>query len=247
MREPKRERPRWGFVLLILVLVAILVGLGTWQMSRLEEKEALSARIEERAKRPPEPLPPVAEWVGFDAEVWDYRHTNVTGTFRHDQTILVFTTLSEARGRQEGPGYWVVVPLVLRDGGVIYVNRGFVPEALKSSFGDGGLAEPGEMTIAGILRQPELANMFTPGIDRADRIDWIRDPARFAAISDKSLTPVLPVTLDADAGEEGALPQGGETVFDVPNRHFEYALTWYGLALAALTMLASWLFARRNG
>ena len=59
MREPKRERPRWGFIVLILVIVAICAGLGTWQIARLQEKEALIARIAERAELPPEPPPPV--------------------------------------------------------------------------------------------------------------------------------------------------------------------------------------------
>jgi surfeit locus 1 family protein len=245
MREPKRERPRWGFVVLILVLVAILATLGTWQVFRLQQKNALIARIEERAQRPAEPLPPLSEWVGFDPEIWDYRHTSVTGTLRNDQTILVFTTLSDPRGRQQGPGYWVVAPMELSGGGVIYVNRGFIPDQLKSSFADGGPAGAGEVTLTGVLRRPEVANMFTPGTDRAKRIDWIVDPARFAAINDKSLVPFLPIVLDADAG--GVLPQGGETSFNVPNRHFEYALTWYGLALVALIMLGSWLFARRKG
>ncbi len=247
MRNPRRERPRWGFVVLILALIAILIGLGAWQMVRLQEKQALIVRIEDRISQPPMTLPTVAEWVGFDPEVWDYRHTVLTGTFRNDQTILVFTALSEPRGRQQGPGYWVVAPLVLKDGGVVWVNRGFIPAMLKESFADGGPNEDDEVSVSGVLRRPEAANMFTPGTDRGARIEWVRDPARFAAISDKTLTPMLPATLDADAGEAGALPQGGETLIDIPNRHFEYALTWFGLAAVVFVMLASWLFIRRRG
>ena len=247
MREPKRERPRWGFIVLILTIVAICVGLGTWQMARLQEKEALIARIAERAQLPAVSLPMADEWVGFDPDVWDFRHTSVTGSFRNDQTILVFTTLSQPRGRQEGPGYWVMTPLVMADGGVVWINRGFVPVGLGPNFTDGGSVADGEVTVSGILRRPERSGMFTPGIERAKRIDYVRDPERFAMISDKTLTPVLPAYIDQEAGAEGALPQGGETVFDIPNRHFEYALTWYGLALAALTMLGTWVLSRRKG
>jgi surfeit locus 1 family protein len=48
--------------------------------------------------------------------------------------------------------------------------------------------------------------------------------------------PQKPVSLafaiDADAKPEppGGLPRGGVTRLDLPNRHLEYALTWYGLA-----------------
>ena len=104
MREPKRERPRWGFVVLILVLAAHLCRPGHLADGPSAEKEALIARIADRAEQPPEPLPPVAEWVGFDPEVWDFRHTSVTGTFRNDQTILVFTTLSRAARHAGRPG-----------------------------------------------------------------------------------------------------------------------------------------------
>lgn len=246
MRTPKRERPRWGFIVLILVITVICLGLGSWQMSRMHEKEALIARIADRAQLPAVPLPKVAEWVGFDPEVWDFRHTSVTGTFRNDQTILVFTTLSEPRGRLQGPGYWVMAPLVLEDGGVVWVNRGFVPVGLRQTFADGGPSEDETVTVTGILRRPERSGVFTPGIDRADRIDFVRDPERFAMISDKALTPVLPAYLDKNAGVDGALPQAGETNFDIPNRHFEYVLTWYGLALASLTMLGVWVFSRRK-
>ena len=241
------ERPRRGFVLLILALVAICVGLGTWQMLRLEEKEAQIARIAERAELPPKELPPIVEWVGFDPEVWDYRHAVITGSYRPAETILVFTSLGEARGKEHGPGYWVMTPLVRGEGGTVWVNRGFIPERLKTSFADGGPVETGPVTITGIVRRPERANAFTPGTEPADRIDWIRDPARFSEISDVTLAPVLNATLDAEANPDGGLPQGGETKFDLPNRHLEYAMTWYGLAAVALAMLGFWLFARRKG
>jgi surfeit locus 1 family protein len=42
----------------------------------------------------------------------------------------------------------------------------------------------------------------------------------------------LPFAIDADARPEppGGLPRGGVTRLELPNRHLEYALTWYGLA-----------------
>jgi surfeit locus 1 family protein len=43
---------------------------------------------------------------------------------------------------------------------------------------------------------------------------------------------VLPLVIEADAepGVAGGLPKGGVTRLSLPNRHLEYALTWYGLA-----------------
>jgi surfeit locus 1 family protein len=54
---------------------------------------------------------------------------------------------------------------------------------------------------------------------------------------------VLPFFLDADATPvEGGLPRGGVTVINLPNSHLQYAITWYGLALALLGVaLFGWL------
>ncbi len=247
MNLPQRQHPTLGFVALILSLVMICTGLGTWQFVCLQQNEERTASIADRAAQPALLLPPIKEWIGFDPESWDFRHTSVTGTFRNNETILVFTNLADARGKEQGPGYWVVAPLVLNGGGVVWVNRGFVPEALRSAFADGGPPEIGEVTVSGILRRPETASMFTPGTDRANRVDWIFDTRRFAAISDTALTPVLPAYLDQDATAGGGLPQGGETRFDLPSHHFEYAMTWFGLAAVMLFSLGIWLFVRRRG
>ena len=54
--------------------------------------------------------------------------------------------------------------------------------------------------------------------------------------------PVFPFTVDAPAGEAGALPQGGETVIEFPNNHLGYAFTWFGFALLTPALLAYWVF-----
>ena len=43
---------------------------------------------------------------------------------------------------------------------------------------------------------------------------------------------MLPLVIEADAkpAPPGGLPRGGVSRLDLPNRHLEYALTWYGLA-----------------
>ena len=50
-----------------------------------------------------------------------------------------------------------------------------------------------------------------------------------------------PFVIDQDAGQApGGLPQGGETVLEFPNSHLSYALTWFGLALALLSVFTTW-------
>jgi surfeit locus 1 family protein len=239
---------RWAtvaFAVLMLALTGVFAALGFWQLERLREKETLIAAVTERTVEAPRPLPPLAEWVGFDDAVFDYRPVIVTGTFVPDETIRVFTSLSDAKGEFSGPGYWVITPLAVNGGGYVLVNRGFVPQRLGENYASGADAPLGEVTITGIARQSEDVSSFTPGPDAQNRIEWVRNIPRLAAFLDPALTPLAPITIDAAAGASGALPQGGETTMSFPNNHFGYALTWFGFALLTPILLAVWLFRHR--
>lgn len=240
VQPPNWTWSRISFVLFMLALTALFVALGTWQMNRLGEKERAIALVEERIGADPIPLPPLGEWVGFDPDTFDYRPVTLTGTFANDQTVRVFTALADARGTFSGPGYWIMTPFFLEEGGMVWVNRGFVPEMSADAFAAGGASIQVLTTINGVGRQSEEPNAFTPGPDIAERIEWVRNVDRLNALLENAPDQILPITIDQAAGEEGALPQGGETKLTFSNRHFEYALTWYGLAILTPLMLLVW-------
>jgi surfeit locus 1 family protein len=243
---PRRRWLFWGFIVLMLALTALFAGLGWWQVNRLKEKEALIALVEERMHGAPQQLPPVAEWVGFDPAVFDYRPVTMTGQYAPERSVLVFTSLSDTTGRYSGPGYWVMTPLLLHGGGAVWINRGFVPEQLSAPFASDGTAPQGEVSVTGIARAPEEAGGFTPGPDARKRLEWVRDPARLTALADPDLSPVAPIYVDLPAGDPGALPQGGETKVSFPNNHFGYALTWFGFAGLTPILLVFWVLRQRR-
>jgi len=242
---------RWGFaqvsfVVFMLALMALFITLGTWQVQRLGEKEALIATVEERFHQPPAPFPGAEFWSGITPEALDYRPFVLTGAYDHAATVLVFTNLPEPAGSYGGVGYWIMAPFMLEDGGVVWVNRGFVPENRAAAYADGGAGPEGTIEIEGIARRPERANSFTPAGDPAARREWVRDPERLAAFLDDPALAVAPVTLDRVARPEGELPQGGETLISFPNRHLEYAGTWYLFAAITPIMLGVWLWRQRK-
>lgn len=130
-RSVVRIRPRdWVFVGLMLALMALCVSLGFWQVERLGEKERLIASVAERMTLAPTDLPPASGWAQLQPQDWEYRPVSVTGTYRPADTVLVFTSLADQHGPYGGPGYWVMTPLQLSEGGVLFVNRGFIPRCL---------------------------------------------------------------------------------------------------------------------
>lgn len=236
----------WAFIVLMLGLMGVFVFLGTWQLQRLEEKEQLIAQVSARFDQPPVPLPPVGEWVAFDPAAWSYRPVTVTGRYLAESTVLVFTSLSDPNGPQSGPGYWVMTPLELREGGVVFINRGFVPQQQGPAFLTGGTPEVEELTLTGIARDGETASGFTPAADNVAHIDWVRDPARLAVLAGGLPGPVAPIFIDLPATTPPTLPQGGETVVSFPNNHLGYAITWFGFALLVPFLLGFWIFRQRS-
>lgn len=234
----------WLFTALMLVLAGTCLFLGQWQMQRLGEKEALIAAVDARLDAEPVPVPPAGKWNGLDMDAWNFQPVSLAGTYRYTQTLTVFTSLADARGRHSGPGYWVVTPFELADGGTVFVNRGFIPEQYQEAgvMGDLHGDDPGIVTIIGLFRPGEEPGFMVPEPNMSARIEWVRNPERMAAMVDPALAPVAPFYVDLLAGAPGDLPQGGETVVSFPNNHFGYALTWYGFAIVAVVMLGFWLW-----
>ena len=237
----------WIFVAVMLLLAATCAWLGNWQMQRLAEKEALIAAVDSRLDAEPIPLPPAAEWSSLDLEQLSFQPVTLTGSFRYNQTVTVFTSLANARGPASGPGYWVVTPFQLADGGTVFVNRGFIPQDFQEAAVTDGEGGDAQVTITGLLRPAEAAGMMTPAPNMSDRIEWVRNPERLAAMVDPALAPFAPFYVDLPAGPPGELPQGGETVIEFPNNHLGYAYTWYGFAIVAVVMLGFWFARERFG
>jgi surfeit locus 1 family protein len=230
----------WSFVLLMLALTGLFASLGLWQVQRLAEKDALIAEVDRQLTQPPYEIPSVDQWPLIDVETYAYHLLTLSGRYLNDKAVLVFTNVSPAKGRFNGPGYWVMTPFEAITGGTIFVNRGFIPQPSADTF----LKAPGPdgaQTVTGIALRAEAAGAFTPGPDTANRIEWVRDPVRLAAMAGIS-GPVFGLFVDAPAGEPGALPQGGETVIEFPNNHLGYALTWFGFALITPLLLGFWVF-----
>ena len=135
-------------------------------------------------------------------------------------------------------------PLRLADGGIVIVNRGFVPAELKEPAKRAAGQIAGEVTLSGLMRRPETRNSFTPA-DEPDKNLWFtRDPAALAA--HWGLRDVAPFSIDADATPNpGGWPKGGATVMKIPNNHLSYALTWFALA-ATLAAVTAVFIARRE-
>jgi len=222
------------WVMSLLLLTAVLIGLGVWQVERRHWKLDLIARVDARVHAEAQPAPGPAAWSSINANDDEYRHVRIDGTLLNDDETQVYAVTDL------GPGYWVLTPLKSPDGTITLINRGFVPTEKRDpkTRPEGETSAP--ITIAGLLRLNEPKGTLLRSNVPADERWYSRDVTAMAAA--RGLTNVAPYFIDADAKPNpGGLPVGGLTQIVFPNSHLVYALTWFGLAIMTLGM-AGYLF-----
>ncbi len=246
----KKRRSWLGLLIPALLVFAVLIALGTWQIERKAWKEGLIAALTERLSAPPAALPPPATWPRLDPASYEYRRVTFTATFDHGKEALVYAAASSFRPdvAGAGPGYWIFTPARLPDGGFVIVNRGFVPEARKDAASRTAGRIAGAVEIVGVMRWPDARHWFSPADDPQHNLWFTRDPLAIAAAKglDQRLAAVAPFYVEQESPvPPGGLPQPGKLVVQLRNEHLQYAVTWYGLALVLVVVFVAW--ARSSG
>lgn len=223
-----RFRPGLTPTLFLLTVVPVLIGLGLWQLQRADWKAELVARIEAQLDAPPQPVSTID-----DLPREEFLRVRLEGRFGGEAMFLGGRTLG---GRA---GWHVVTPFELTDGGWVIVDRGWIPMTARSH----AVPLGGEGPIEGVVRLPPEAGTFTPEDDPGAG-EWYRiDPMAMASASGIEKARVAPVYVAASgstSGNEGdgkPIPTGDR--FVLPQNHFQYAMTWFGLAatLAAVYLV----------
>ncbi len=239
-----------------LLLVALFLGLGTWQVIRLQWKLDLIARVDARVHAAPVAPPPAARWAQVSRDSDEYRRVRLAGHYLYEFTTPV-QALSEL-----GAGFWLLTPLCTAEGHIVFINRGFIPAAdnkpgtyAARRATANPCAQGGErIELTGLLRISEPGGGFLRENDPVGNRWYSRDVRQIAAARGLSgpapngAPVVAPFFVDAAKGQDPAsAPEraaGGLTVVSFVNNHLVYALTWYALALM---VLGAWWWVRRHG
>lgn len=243
------ERQRTGLLIpaiAAIVALATCLALGNWQLERKAWKEGLVAALRERLAAPAAQLPLRNMWRDLNQQAAEFKRVTFPAEFMHEKEALVYAAPSALRTDVTGPGYWVITPAQLPGGSIVMVNRGFVPEAAKDPASRAEGQVKGIIDLTGVMRWPEPRGMFTPADDPGHNIWYLRD--HFSIAAAKGLGATAPFYIDLEApAPPGGLPKVGPLTVHLPNKHLEYALTWFGLAGVVVVMFAAFAFMRRRG
>lgn len=243
-----RGMPRWLRRVLVVaapIAIGVMIGLGFWQLRRLDERRAVNAAILARRDLPVVDLNTEAD---PDPAALEYRRTVVRGTF--DPAGEVYWRNQEYDG---APGMHVVTPLVLEGGGAaVLVDRGWLPLTGPTEV-DGGRFPPptGLIEVLGLIRNPpRRTSSFSPYDPVPEPGDaplkawfWL-DPSLIAG---QLATPLLPVVVVADPTAPDAWPRADTTVVLDEGSHLGYAIQWFSFAaITTVGLIAYWRTTRRR-
>jgi surfeit locus 1 family protein len=222
--------------LLGLVLVAaVFVRLGFWQLDRLGERRAGNRAAAQARAEPPRELGIGADWT---ADELNERWVEARGAFDHAHEIVI-----RGQAFQGAPGVLVVTPLrpATNDSAVL-VLRGFVPAADAVRADIDSLQEPGEVRVHG-LATPIASGGGQP-LDYGGRTTWAR--LDLAGLRARLPYPVLPVLVrqTPDSGLP-ALPRRLPAPELSEGPHLSYAIQWFAFAVMAVAFGA--LVVRKSG
>jgi surfeit locus 1 family protein len=222
-----------------VVSVAILIGLGVWQLDRRVWKHQLIATLDTRLAQAPSALPARENWPRLVQADSEFTRVAFSAEFLPGQEALVYTAGSALRSDVKGPGYWVFAPARLAGGSVILIDRGFVPFDRKKVI----TAPAGSVDIVGVMRWPEKPNFFTPAHEPNSNVWHLRDPAAMAQA--KGWPAAAPFYIDQEAPvPPGGWPRPGRLTVNLPDNHLQYAITWFALALGLAGVYVVWLSRR---
>ena len=228
MKTAPTRRIRGSLAIPTLFAIAAFVtfiGLGTWQIQRKAWKEALIETLEQRLSAPPTELPPRERWARLDPADHEFSHVKFSAAFLSGTEALVYAGGSALRSDVSGPGYWVLAPARLVAGGIVVVNRGFVPEGRQESAVHGADHTVGIVDMVGVMRWPQPRGAFSPPDEPERNLWFVRDPAAIA--SAKGWGDVAPFFIELESPQPpSGLPRAGRLNVNLRNEHLQYALTW---------------------
>jgi len=224
--------PRWlSFALLVVIMAVVCVGLGRWQLHRLDERRALNARLEAALSRPPVPVDALlAPGQPLPADL-EWRTATATGRYAADQQLLVRNRTQDGR-----PGLHVLTPLVDAGGTAILVDRGWIPAGASATERVEAPAPPaGEVVVTGRLRASQgesaRAGDITAGMPPG-QIPRIDVPGVANMLGQRVYGGFLERVTEKPSAQPAPEPVPPPELGEGP--HLAYAMQWFLFALVAV-------------
>ncbi len=202
------------FSVFIIFFIFVFIGLGTWQIIRLNWKNNLILEIENSLKNPP------VELAQSNKE--NFLKIKTSGSIDFDKQIYLYN-LNESGT----PGFEVINPITIGDENFL-INRGWIPFEKK---GTQEINVFDQKNIIGTLKLQGRKNIFKPDNDLDENYWFSLNREDILKFTGKNFSKYI-IYLDGNY----QLPRPKKITANISNNHQKYAITWFSLALSILLL-----------
>ena len=202
------------FSVFIIFFIFVFIGLGTWQIIRLNWKNNLILEIENSLKNPPVEL--------AQSSKENFLKIKTSGSIDFDKQIYLYN-LNESGT----PGFEVINPITIEDENFL-INRGWIPFEKK---GTQEINVFDQKNIIGTLRLQGRKNIFKPDNDLDENYWFSLNREDILKFTGKNFSKYI-IYLDGNY----QLPRPKKITANISNNHQKYAITWFSLALSILLL-----------
>lgn len=233
-----RFEPRWSLTLLTLLLLALFLRMGFWQLERAKEKEMLTQRFEAGLNAPPISL----DTLPLDPGDWEHVPITVTGIYDNAHPILLDNKIHAHR-----VGYEVLTPLYIPEKRrTVLINRGWIPAPSERSILPAIPEVKGEQTLTGMIYLPSEKSLRLKHIEEPPNT-W---PLRVQTLTVTELkkrfnTPLYPFVIRLKSDAKDGFVRDWQPVNLPPYKHIGYAVQWFTFALVLIIIFIA-LNIRKN-
>ena len=202
------------FSVFIIFFIFVFIGLGTWQIIRLNWKNNLILEIENSLKNPPVEL--------AQSKKENFLKIKTSGSIDFDKQIYLYN-LNESGT----PGFEVINPIMIGDENFL-INRGWIPFEKK------GVEEINvfdQENIIGTLKLQGRKNIFKPDNDLDENYWFSLNREDIFKFTGKNFSKYI-IYLEGNY----QLPRPKKITANISNNHQKYAITWFSLALSILLL-----------
>jgi len=224
-----------------LLMLALLLSAGFWQLRRAEEKRTIAAEQANRGDKGSFVLEP---GLAASASLGRLRHRRAiaAGHYRSDIQYLL-----DNRTHNQVAGYHVLTPFRLQGSDVhLLVNRGWLPVGPDRRRLPAVTVSENALVQEGLIVAPPASGLEL-GASGYDGEGWPRVVQRvdLARIQELLGDPLLPFVLRlSPASNHGYGRHWQVRTGLTPERHVGYAVQWFALAVA-LVGLSVWVAVKR--
>jgi surfeit locus 1 family protein len=216
--------------LLTIALLTLFVSLGSWQWNRGAAKRLLWDQFEYSAQAVYSARPPALDSLPR------YSRIAFSARYRPEKQFLLDNRINNGR-----PGYEVLTPAETSDGRWILVNRGWIPfSGYRDRLPDVSMQGGAVATISGYVDELPSAGLASGRAPPARDDLWPKvtsypTPQELENALGESITHRI-VLLDRSIAGYGDYVRAWSPAGLSPDRHFSYAIQWWGFAVVLLVI-----------